>query len=549
MLRAAQRSLVSSVVRDRKRKRSVMSINGNRAIGKSLAARGRLASCAVAWLVPLGMTALVGASNGPAQLDVGPVFTNASQTAGVTTMSGPTGIRSRIALVDLAKLSEVRDADGGQLTLNLFDDAVFAALVERVATHANGYSLAGRLDGVELGRFNLVVHDNVTVGIVRAGQVGTYHIRYLGDGTHVLRQIDTAAFPRCGVTRESTRHVHEVLSNPADSDRPKADRGSTLGYDRSADDGGVHDILVLYSDVTRKAAGGTSAIRAEIQLAIDAANDAYDASGVVSRLRLVHMEEVVYDEATGWDGYVDHLLRLGIPDDGYFDHIHGSRDRLGADFVSLIVEDTDPDLLGTKTCGMAPIMQELSPDFEPLAFSVVSRECSGDNWTLAHEVGHNQGCAHDRDNASNEGLYSYSYGYHLTGDTRGWSTIMAYDDAENNWQRFEQFSNPYRLHDGAATGVPIGNPGEAHNVATINSSRVTVARFRTTRYWVDLGWTGTEHGLFDAPFATLSDGLEAVPDGGMVVVKSGYVNDGMTLTKRLQINSWNGSTVIGTASP
>ena len=497
--------------------------------------------------MPLVTTVPVGAIDGPAQVDVGQVLTNASQMAGVATTPGPTGIRSRATEVDLARLSEVRDAGAGRLTLNLFDDVAFTAIVQRVAARPAGYSMNGQLDGLKDGRFNLVVHDDVLVGVVRADQLGTYHIRYLGDGAHVVRQIDPAAFPSCGVTRESIRRFHDMRTAPAASSLPRTDHGATPSDDRSADDGSVHDILALYSDVTRAAAGGTSAIRAEIQLAVDVANDAYADSAIASRLRLVHMEEIAYDEVTGWDGYLDHLVRLGVPDDGYFDHIHELRDRLGADFVSLIVEDTDPDVLGNLTCGLAPVMQEMSADFESLAFSVVSRECSADNWTLVHEVGHNQGCAHDRDNASVEGLLPYSYGYRFTGDTRGWSTIMAYDDAENNWQRFGQFSNPNLSHDGVATGVPIGSPGEAHNVATINSTRVTVARFRTTRYWVDLDWSGLEDGLFASPFATLAGGLGAVPEGGMVVVKSGYVNEGMILTKPLQINSWNGSTVIGIA--
>ena len=42
---------------------------------------------------------------------------------------------------------------------------------------------------------------------------------------------------------------------------------------------------------------------------------------------------------------------------------------------------------------------------------------------------------------------------------------------------------------------------------------------------------------------------EAVPDGGMVVIKGGSHNEGMVLTKRMQVNSWSGSTVIGTALP
>jgi hypothetical protein len=465
-------------------------------------------------------------------------------------MSGPVGLRSRAVAVDLTKLAELREAGGGCLTLNLFDNATFEATVERVTVRPGGYSLAGDLVDSAYGSFNLAVQDEVVAGIIRTDGGATYHVRFAGEGTHILRQLDMATFPACGVTHEHTIRQYEAgLGPPAQGDGREP--GTSAGGRRAAaaDDGSVQDILVLYSNVTREAAGGTAAIRAEIQLAIDVANDAYVASGVASSLRLLNMEEVVYDEVTGWDGYVDHLVRLGLPDDGYFDHIHALRTLLGADLVSLIVEDTDPDLLGNGTCGMAPVMQELSPDFEPLAFSVVSRMCAADNWTLAHEVGHNQGCAHNRENASVDGLFTYSYGYRFTGNTRGWSTIMAYDDAENNWQRFGQFSNPFWLHDGAATGVPIGSAGEAHNTATINATRTTVAGFHTTRYWVDFGWSGTEEGLFDAPFAALSDGLTAVPEGGMVVVKSGRLNETMVLSKRLKLNSWSGSTIIGAASP
>jgi hypothetical protein len=498
---------------------------------------------AFATAAPWFITTLLFAGDGPTAVEVGPVFVDVADARNRTSPQQPTNIRDRAVGIQLSKLAAVRNARGGRLTFNLFDDVTFVGVVERVTARPGGYSLAGHLESLEQGHFNVAVHQSVAVGTVRAGQLGTYHIRYLGDGTHVVRQIDPASLPPCGVARARTRHFHAALVNAADDDVPRTH------HMRSGDDGSMHDILVLYSDVTRQAAGGTSAIRAEIQLAIDVANDAYAESGITSRLRLVHMEEVEYDEATGWDGYTDHLVRLGVPDDGYFDHIHELRDRLGADLVCLIVEDTDPDVFGNGTCGLAPVMQELSPDFESLAFSVVSRECSADNWTLAHEVGHNQGCAHNRENASIEGLFPYSYGHHFTGDSRGWSTVMAYDDAENNWQRVGRFSNPDISYDGAATGVPIGTPGEAHNVSTVNSSSMTVARFRTTRYWVDLGWPGLQNGLFASPFATLADGLDAVPPGGMVVVKAGQVGGAMTLTKRLKINSWNGSTVIGAASP
>lgn len=434
--------------------------------------------------MPLLMTTLLAASDGPETLDMGPVFADDPAAAGPATISGAEVVRTRTVVVDLAGLETMRDAGGGRLTLNLFEDATFAARVERVATRADDYSLAGGLDGASLGRFQLVVHGDVAVGVIRAGEAGTYHIRCLADGGQILREIDPAALGTCGVTPEDSRELRTFLGDSEGGKSAATRSRADLDDAPSADNGDVHDVLVVYSNVAREAAGGTSAIRAEIQLAVDVANDAYADSGVVSRLRLLHMEEVLYDEDTGWDGYRDHLVRLGIPDDGYFDHVHELRDRLGADLVSLIVEDTDPDLLGSKTCGMAPTMSELSPDFEVYAFSVVSRVCSGDSWTLAHEVGHNQGCDHSREDGADGGLFPYARGHRFTGNTRGWCTIMAYEDPEGTWERTGHFSNPTVDHDGAATGVPIGDPGEAHNVSTINSSRVIVAGFRGTRYWV-----------------------------------------------------------------
>ena len=115
--------------------------------------RGHFGVCtalmAVAAFVPLAMSAPVGASDAPGQLDVGAVFTNVSQMEDVATVSGPTSIRGRIAVVDLAKLSEVGNAGAGRLTLNLFDDATVAATVERSTPRAADYSLGGRLDDIE----------------------------------------------------------------------------------------------------------------------------------------------------------------------------------------------------------------------------------------------------------------------------------------------------------------------------------------------------------------------------------------------------------------
>ena len=84
------------------------------------------------------------------------------------------------------------------LRLNLFDDTSFTGLVERTApTHSGGYSLSGRLAGVEMGTVTLVVNGEVVAGTVRT-PAATYRIRPAGGGLHAVSQIDLSRLPPLG---------------------------------------------------------------------------------------------------------------------------------------------------------------------------------------------------------------------------------------------------------------------------------------------------------------------------------------------------------------
>ena len=102
-------------------------------------------------------------------------------------------LRSRGVRVDLRQISAAR-RQRGPLKLNLFDDAVFEARVERVRPTRSGHFLSGRIVGQPAGEMALVVSGSVVVGTVRTPQE-TYTIRSLGSGRHVVRQIDPSALP------------------------------------------------------------------------------------------------------------------------------------------------------------------------------------------------------------------------------------------------------------------------------------------------------------------------------------------------------------------
>ncbi len=79
----------------------------------------------------------------------------------------------------------------------------------------------------------------------------------------------------------------------------------------------------------------------------------------------------------------------------------------------------------------------------PYAFTVVHDDSTYaclSNQSLAHELGHNQGDNHNReDSVGYVGAYDYSYGYRLC-QTGGFRTVMSYSCTGGT--RVSYFSNP-----------------------------------------------------------------------------------------------------------
>ena len=169
------------------------------------------------------------------------------------------------------------------------------------------------------------------------------------------------------------------------------------------------DVAVVYTPAAREALGGAAATEAQIDLVIAVTNQALAESNANVRVALAGRSEVNYVE-TG-DGSRD-LGRLADPSDGYMDEAHALRDRVGADLVSLMVEDS-------SVCGIA---------YRAGAFSLTVQGCA-----FAHELGHNFGLLHDRYEEGGGSMAHPAYGYvNQRGFTAGalpssrWATIMAY---------------------------------------------------------------------------------------------------------------------------
>jgi hypothetical protein len=116
-----------------------------------------------------------------------------------------------------------------------------------------------------------------------------------------------------------------------------------------------------------------------------------------------------------------------------------------------------------------------------MGFSVVKSTCMSQH-SLAHEIGHNQGNKHDRDNATTQGAYPYSYGFRrCLSDGTGFRTVMAYSCTGAS--RVAWFSNPGVTYNGHATGIAYETDpaNSADNARSMNNTAATVAAFRTSK--------------------------------------------------------------------
>jgi hypothetical protein len=389
-------------------------------------------------------------STSPAQT----LFAPARADRVIDPASRPWVVRERAVRARLARIpgATARDAargvlppGGHRLVLNLFDDAVVRARMTSSERKGKAFVWVGKIEGQPLGDVVLTVYDGVLTGSV-TGPEGAYRIT-VERGVTVVQELDDSRFPE-------DHCFEEVPPGTLDSSAEPVPQG---------DDGSLVDVLVVYTPAARAAAGSTPAMLSLVNTAIAETNVGYANSNVVQRLRLVAAAEISYAET---DISTD-LGRVTGTTDGYMDNVHALRDSSKADEVVLIGEGY---ATGQGACGVAWLMAGNNPGFAPNAFAVVDRTCATGYYSFGHELGHNMGLNHARQDPVGTGAYAYSYGYKWT----GYRTVMAYSPGT----RILYFSNPGVLYLGSPTGVSEALPTSANNALSLNNTRVTVANWR-----------------------------------------------------------------------
>lgn len=253
----------------------------------------------------------------------------------------------------------------------------------------------------------------------------------------------------------------------------------------------VVDLLLGYSSTIATELGSQAAAVTLVSNLAAAANAAYANSGVNMRLRVVHAMSVNYADTTANRDALQQLTGYNvdtqqpITPNSSFNALRAARNEYGADLVAFVRRYREPQQDG---CGIAWLLgmdqSGIDASDEAFGYAVVSDGSDrdeGDNntyfcsqFSLAHELGHLMGQAHDRDNAEDAGVHAYSYGYRESSST-GFFTIMAYPSGQSQIEA-PHFANPQINFSGRPTGVA----NQSDNVRSMNQTMPIVAQFRDT---------------------------------------------------------------------
>ena len=369
--------------------------------------------------------------------------------------------------VDVPGAARLMSAEASrELRLDLFPDVSLLATRRRLEPTANGMSWVGVLDGYPLSDVVFVQVGDQLVGNVFT-PFGVFRLAREG-GAYVVQQLDEG------------NEIHDVNDAVIPPDEALGARTFAPAL-ASPDNGGLIDVMVVYTRDALAGFGGETAARAAIDLVVAETNQAFRNSDINSAIRLAHSQVIEYEES---GTSATDLSRLQSRTDGFMDDVHALRDRVGADLVVLITERMS-DAAGRG------YLSSLRSSGES-GFSTVARRSTTTGRTFAHELGHNLGAHHDWFVESAGGAFRSAKGY--TSVPGRFLDVMAYfDHCQHLGLRCVsalQYSNPRTFRDGHPTGIAEGTKVtcttrdpeqvdcDADSAGALNRMIGIVARFR-----------------------------------------------------------------------
>ena len=391
-----------------------------------------------------------------------------------------------------------------------------------------GVSPSDERETIHLSSYNHIVVGQIEV------KEGSYEIKYLLGDKNVIRRVDTSYF-----LEDFNDAV--IIKNKVSRQIPEEDLQVAVDTSRQI----TVDIIVGYSQLIETEEGGQNAALALINLHIGMANTAFRNSltGImlgVTAIKRLDMGATPKSLESHFTTLRNSFGKSADPDYDATNPYHvfmAARESTGADLATLLLAGSD--IAGVGSCGRASVFHNGFSasnfrEFRSISMSVVRMGCS---LSLAHEIGHNLGCHHDRDNVSDEHknvILPYAFGF--ISSASDFRTVMSYSKG-GCCPRVMYFSNP----DLTIRSVAIGRVGKEDNSRVIRERADLVSRLYDTA-------TGHNNKVFPRIITQPVGGF--VPEGGSFQLKVGVSGSPnlQTYYQWYELDSNNQQTTLDKAS-
>jgi hypothetical protein len=408
---------------------------------------------------------------GPYRLQVMPLFTAAGVECYGFDAVAPRAFRYRTVLINPKILRPAGINPGDIVLISPFGREVYAAMIESVQTDVNGVvSLRGRMEGTTVGYFLLSTAGGYALGsLIIPERNLEYAINYVASrGVHIVQELDPKA-------KDFLEDGPAPIPSSLGAIEPVPPLMSSLAVAAQSN----VDLMIVYTPNAMNWASGQGGINLVIAQAVEKGQLVLNNSSADITLRLVHSALVSYTESGSSS---TDLSRLTSTSDGFMDEVHQWRNFYGADIVDIFenVEDTG---------GIAWLL--MSTGGQPnYAFSLVRVKQASWTYTMIHELGHNFGLHHRKDQVTQPGpgIFSYSAGWRWIGNNGSrYCSVMSYQETWDGYSvaQVPYFSSPAILYQ----GVPAGHAADGDNARTLRQTGPIVSNYRSEQepevyYWL-----------------------------------------------------------------